>query len=112
MNIRRWYVIQTKPRDETRCVLELSRKGIETLCPMMRDYRWRRKRYESVPLFPGYVFARFVYPESFYKVIWTPGVSRLVQFGETPSHLSDSVVSLMKNAMDSEGLVDQDPRCP
>lgn len=109
MNTVNWYVIQTKPRDEARCTEELTRKGIETFCPMGREYRWRRRRYETVPLFPGYVFALFEYPGSYYQVKWTPGVSRLVQFGDAPTCLEDSIVEGLRSAMDEKGVIDLTP---
>jgi transcriptional antiterminator RfaH len=105
----KWYVIQTKARDEVRCVMELSRKGIESLCPMAREYRWRRRIYEAVPLFPGYVFALFNYTDSYYQVKWTPGIKKLVQFGEAPTCLEDSIVDEMKSSMDDRGIIDLAP---
>ena len=59
----RWYVIRCKPRYEGICVDELERTGFEALCPMGMEYRWRRRRQEAVPLFPGYVFSRLIYPD-------------------------------------------------
>ena len=105
-----WYVVKTKPREELRCVSELAKVEIETVCPMIKDYRWRRKRIELVPMFPGYVFARFAYPDNYYPVKWARGVVDVVKFGNgPPSALDESAVSFFQNRMDEEGVVDTNP---
>jgi transcriptional antiterminator RfaH len=106
----RWFVVKTKPREESRCAAELARVGIETLCPRIKEYRLRRKQVEKVPLFPGYIFARFSYPDNYYSVKWARGVKDLVRFGEgPPATLEESTVNFFTNRMDAEGLVDLDP---
>lgn len=105
-----WYVIRTKPREEARCLEELARAGMETLCPMVREYRLRRRRIEKVPLFPGYVFVRFSFPRDFYTVKWARGVKGLVRFGEGPPvPMEDETLEFFTNRMDEDGLVDMNP---
>jgi len=105
-----WYVVKTKSREESRCISELAKVGIETVCPMVKDYRWRRKRIELVPMFPGYVFARFAYPDNYYQVKWARGVMDVVKFGlGPPLALDKSAVSFFQNRMDKEGVVDTNP---
>jgi transcriptional antiterminator RfaH len=77
---------------------------------MIKDYRWRRKRIELVPIFPGYVFARFAYPDQYHQVKWARGVMDVVKFGQgPPSTLDDNAVSFFQNRMDEEGVVDTNP---
>ncbi len=105
-----WYVVKTKPREESRCISELAKVEIDTVCPMIKDYRWRRKRVELVPMFPGYVFARFTYPDQYYHVKWARGVTDVVKFGHGPPlALDESAVSFFQNRMDEEGVVDTNP---
>ena len=56
-----WYAIQTKPRKERVVQAALDRAGIEAYCPriQMPFGPAKRKSLKEVPLFPGYLFARF-----------------------------------------------------
>jgi len=105
-----WYVIRSKPRHEATCLDELAKAGFEALCPMGMDYRWRRRRHETVPLFPGYVFSRFRFPEDYHKVRWLRGVLHLVQFGEAPPvAVDDSVMRFFLENMNESGVIETGP---
>ena len=106
----RWYVIRCKPRFEGTCVDELGKTGFEALCPMGMEYRWRRRRQEAVPLFPGYVFSRFIYPDDYHKVRWLRGVLHLVQFGEAPPPaVDDEIMRFFVETMNEDGIIKTDP---
>lgn len=107
---KRWFVIRTKPRQESVCLEELSKKGFETLCPLRVEYRFRRRRKEAVPLFPGYVFCQMRFPEDYHGVRWARGVLHLVQFGEAPPPAVDEeVVRFFVESMDEDGVVQTGP---
>ena len=107
---RRWYVLKSKPREEQLCQREIERRGIETLCPMTREFRYRRRRQEVVPLFPGYVFVRFAFPEDYDHVRWAKGVNNLVRFGiNDPPALEESTIRFFLERMDEEGIIDITP---
>ncbi len=109
-NDLRWYVIKTKPREEGRCLEELSSSGIETFCPMTKEYRWRRRRDETVAFFPGYVFGRFIFPDDYYTVKWARGVNSMVRFGENaPPSLDDSIIGFLRGRTDEKGFIDSTP---
>jgi transcriptional antiterminator RfaH len=77
---------------------------------MGREYRWRRRRQEAVPLFPGYVFSRFIYPDDYHKVRWLRGVLHLVQFGEAPPPaVNDSVMRFLLENMNDSGVIENGP---
>ena len=107
---RQWYVLKAKPREEQLCQREIERKGIETLCPMTREFRFRRRRQEIVPLFPGYVFVRFAFPDDYGQVRWAKGVNNLVRFGiNDPPILDENIVRFFLENMDAEGVIDTSP---
>ncbi|NOY86853.1 MAG: hypothetical protein GXP52_06090 [Deltaproteobacteria bacterium] len=107
---RRWYVIRAKPREEERCVRELSSSGIDAFCPMTKEYRWRRRKHEAVAFFPGYVFGRFHFPNDYYTVKWAKGVSNLIRFGENaPPSLDDSIIGFLRGRIDDDGFIDSAP---
>lgn len=106
----RWYVAKTKPREEKIGLMEMDRKGIKTLCPMTREFRFRHRQNEIVPLFPGYLFVRFVFPDQYDAVRWTRGISHLVRFGDGfPPALDENVVMFFVERMDEEGIIDTSP---
>ncbi|UCF30637.1 MAG: hypothetical protein JSV26_11395 [bacterium] len=106
----KWYVVRTKPREELRCREDLVHRGIPVFCPLTREFRWRRRRHETVPYFPGYLFARFTFPDQYYSVKWAKGVSHLVQFGNNdPPAVEDSVIEFFMNRVDEDGFLDQTP---
>lgn len=104
---RLWYVVKTKPREEQICIREMERQGIESLCPMTREFRFRRRRQEIVPLFPGYIFVRFAFPDEFNSVRWLRGVNNLVRFGNSdPPAVDSNEVALFIESMDENGVID------
>jgi len=78
-----WYALRTRARHEKRVDLELQGKGIESFLPLLNEsHRWSdRQQVVSVPLFPGYVFARTQNKlEHRVRVLRTTGVIGFVGF--------------------------------
>jgi transcriptional antiterminator RfaH len=111
-----WYVVQTKPRNEERAQYYLEKEGVETLNPLMEAHSSRRGRSLKTlkPLFPNYIFARFILERDYPKVRWARGVNRVVGRGREPMPISDVVVEEIKNRIDDGGVVkrayDLEPR--
>ena len=61
MTTNAWYAVSTRSHFEPTVAADLSAKGIESYLPAVREvHQWKdRKKTVDVPLFPGYVFARF-----------------------------------------------------
>jgi transcription antitermination factor NusG len=57
----RWYAVYTRSNFEKRVATELAAKPIENYLPVVQEWhQWKdRKKLVEVPVFPGYVFARF-----------------------------------------------------
>lgn len=103
---KKWYVIRSKQRQESVCLDELAKAGIEGLCPLRMEYRFRRRKQEAVPLFPGYVFCRIRFPEEYHNVRWLRGILHLVQFGDAPPPpVDDKVMRYFADNMDKDGVV-------
>src|SRR5579872_6491274 len=81
-----WYVAQTRARHEKRAGEELDRRGIENFLPLYEKMsRWKDRRVRlQLPLFAGYVFARFPLSERL-RALEIPSVARLVGFGDRKS---------------------------
>ena len=107
---KRWYVIRSKPRHESVCLEELAKAGVEGLCPLRMEYRFRRRREEAVPLFPGYVFCKIEFPEGYHTVRWLRGVLHMVQFGDAPPPpLDDDIMDFFIQNMNEAGVVKTGP---
>ena len=106
----RWYVLQTKPKQEARAEANLRTANIETLAPKLRqrDYSHRNALPNRiVPLFPNYLFARFDAAVLLSKIRLTRGIQRVVGFGEYATPIEDGVIELIRSRIDENGLVDQ-----
>ena len=93
-----WHALWTRSRHEPLVCSELTAKGIETFLPtFMRVSKWsdRTKRI-SVPLFPGYCFARFA-PKALSTVVRSNGVvSILSNAGEPIPILTFEIEALQR----------------
>lgn len=107
-DVPRWYVIQTRPKEEDRADSNLRAWKIETFTPKFKERR--SNSYSSAPnyvlkhLFPRYIFARFCATRLF-DVNYTRGVQKVVSFGEGPAPLEDEIVELIKSRINEEGVV-------
>lgn len=79
-NDMRWYCIHTKRYKESWVARQLMESCDEIYLPLLRWQRTVRRQCKWViePLFPGYLFARFVVEERFRAVRYTPGVVSVV----------------------------------
>jgi transcriptional antiterminator RfaH len=110
---RRWYVVHTKPNQEERATANLLAWGVETLFPRFRGTRRiSPTRYRSMPLFPGYLFAKFDLADSHAKVRMTRGVHGVVGFGEFATPVEDTIMDLIRRRIDENGFVRDTPLRP
>lgn len=95
-----WFCLRTEGRREHIAALNLAqRTSIEAFAPRIRLRRERRNggvntRMEA--LFPGYVFARFRYPDQVRHVLSTTGVTGLVSFGSAPPPVPDDAINYLR----------------
>ncbi|WP_417663670.1 transcription/translation regulatory transformer protein RfaH [Pseudidiomarina donghaiensis] len=95
-----WYVVRTKPRQETRARLNLENQDINAFLPEITLQKIRRGKRTDVtePLFPGYIFAELDdYAGKFHKVRSTFGVAKMLTFGETPATIPDALIEEMRH---------------
>ena len=96
----RWYALTVKPRHEFRVMEGLSSFGgeIEGFLPTYQDKRlWSdRTKVIDVPLFNGYVFARFDARSLRVNVLKLGGVKSIVGFGAEPLALADTEIESVR----------------
>jgi len=101
-----WYLVYTKPRQESSALENLVRQGFECFLPLISVEKLRRKLIVAVqePLFPRYLFIRLDASQegrSWNPIRSTIGVSRLVSFGQVPAKLDDELVTAIRNSVSS-----------
>lgn len=103
-----WYVVRTKPKQEERVFDNLQAWNVESRFFKMLARNANSltgKMTESVkPLFPNYVFARFVANEMLHKVNFTRGVHGVVCFGGSPTPMDDKIIALFESGTGEDGL--------
>jgi len=109
VDMKHWYVVRTKPRQEATAETNLRQQGYGCMLPMMRGWRRRKGQRMTVtePCFPGYVFAELELGNSDLGPIRSSrGVSGLVRFGERIPPLPQGFMAELLRCMDTEGLVE------
>ena len=110
INVKRWYVIQTKPGNEYRAENNLTSQGIETFLPLFESYQYFRGEMisKNKPLFSNYLFAKLDINAHYYKVKWTRGVSKILGIGNEPIPVSEKVIQTIKDRVGENNLVKLD----
>ena len=106
--MKKWIAVYTKSRHEQIVINELSKKDIESFCPMFKERRqWSdRKKWVHFPLFRSYVFARIQLKENIF-VLQTIGVNKIVKFQNKISIIPDQVINDIKNIVDGGYKIQQ-----
>lgn len=97
----RWYVVFTKPRQETIALGQLERQGYTCYLPLRAVEKLRRGRriHGTEPLFNRYLFVRL--GGGLDGPSWTPirstlGVSHVVRFGSEPAWAADGLIEQLR----------------
>ncbi|MDE0203449.1 MAG: hypothetical protein OXK73_13545 [Rhodospirillaceae bacterium] len=105
--MRRWYVVQTRPRQEQRAEVNLARQGYRVWLPVMERSRRRAKRIETgrAPLFPQYLFVELdIGREPWRAINGTFGVKRLLADDTHPQALPEEFVAALREATGDDGV--------
>ena len=102
---RDWYVVYSKPHKEEQAQFHLRMKNLDVFFPRLDLVRVAEKRKRIIPLFPNYLFVRIHLPTEFHYVSWSPGVKRVVSFGDQPIPLDQRVVDFLRQQTDPEGVI-------
>jgi len=95
-----WFCLRAAGRREHLAAFNLARRSeVEAFAPRIRVRREARAggvRTVTEALFPGYLFARFHYPEQVRRVVSTTDVLGLVAFGGPPPRLDDGTIAQLR----------------
>jgi len=109
-----WYVIHTKPRQESRALLNLERQGYECFLPTIAKKKIGQTALELVtePLFSRYLFISLdtnINSKSWSPIRSTLGVSKLVTFGSEPAKVHNHLIAQLR---DHEAKLSSNPQSP
>ncbi|KAA0690830.1 transcription/translation regulatory transformer protein RfaH [Halopseudomonas laoshanensis] len=94
-----WYLIQCKPRQETRALENLRNQSFTCYAPMhpVEKIRHGKRVTLDEPLFPGYLFINLCeFTESWHPIRSTRGVLRMVTFANKTLPVAVSIVEGIK----------------
>lgn len=99
---RSWRVIYTRPRWEKKVDLLLKAQGIESYCPLRREYHtWAdRRKLVELPLFSSYVFVYSNIKEDI-QIRQTLGVINFILFHNKPATISPEEISRIRYLNDN-----------
>jgi len=100
---KKWYALYTKPRWEKKVDILLTKKGIESWCPIQKiERQWSdRKKVIEDPLFKSYVFVH-INDSSKKEVLITDGVLNFVHFEKKPAIISNDEIAIIKRYLADE----------
>ena len=103
----RWYVVQSKPREELRAGYFLKEKGLEVYVPLMEVAitRGSHSVMQRKPLFPSYLFCRFDPEISLGHVRWTKGVVKILPESINPISVENHLVTSLLNLGQKDGII-------
>lgn len=96
----RWFVVQTKPRQEHIALDNLERQGYHAYLPRLRLQKRRRDQWHSVlePLFPGYLFVQLAPgKDNTAPIRSTLGVRGLVRFGLHTPEIDNNLIAFFRH---------------
>jgi transcriptional antiterminator RfaH len=107
-----WFCLRTQPKHEHIAAVGL-RRQLETPCfsPRLRFRKATRRGavWFVEPMFPGYIFAEFIYPLMNRRVEHASGVQGIVHFGDYLATIDVATVALLQEKAGDDEIVTIDP---
>jgi transcriptional antiterminator RfaH len=100
-NTTAWYVVHTKPRQETRAFENLQNQGFHCFLPTMQVQKLRNQKVQTItePMFSRYLFIQLDdTTQNWGPIRSTLGVSRLVSFGPLPAKVPPEFIAFLQEA--------------
>jgi transcriptional antiterminator RfaH len=107
----KWYVVQSKPREEFRAKHFLEEKGFHTYLPQVEivGINGSRDVVKRKPLFPNYLFCQFDPKESLAHIRWSKGVAKILPESVRPVSIEDGVLNTIRSLEASDGIIRKKP---
>lgn len=101
--MKRWFVVNTKPRNEERAANNLVQGGIEVLAPKLRLRKFKEGKFVYVveAMFPGYIFVKFHPIDDYRLVKYARGVKTIVNFGGRIVPLQEDLIHFIQARLEN-----------
>ena len=100
-----WVLIYTKVKQEIRASKNLQKQGFKTFLPLIVASNKKSELKSLVPVFPRYFFAQLnLSLDNWTSIKSSYGVSHIVMFGEKFTTIPRSIIKLIQNKLDEEGV--------
>lgn len=106
-----WFCLKTQPKREHLAATGLRRQfEIECLSPRLRFRKMtlRGPVWFVEAMFPGYLFAKFIYSKQHRVVEYSHGIRGIVHFGNRLATLSENIVAALQASVGAEEVVTVD----
>lgn len=103
-----WYSARTKPKHEHIATANLRKNlGLEVFFPKFRIEKMTRRGLARVvePLFPCYIFVKCIVGDSIGAIQYSPGISRLVQFGDKIPAVPDAIILELQSCFTTDETI-------
>ena len=104
----RWHVVQTHPHKEAASETRLAAQGYQTFLPLQNKTIRHARRILTAqrPVFPQYLFVRFVRGQTRWRPInGTMGVRHLIMNGDEPAPVARGVVESLIASTGDDGIL-------
>jgi transcriptional antiterminator RfaH len=106
-----WFCLKTQPKREHLAATALRRQfGVKCFSPRLRFRRMTQRGpvWFVEAMFPGYLFAKFVYSTQHRAVESSHGISGIVHFGDRLATLPENIVTALQSKVGAEEIVTLD----
>jgi transcriptional antiterminator RfaH len=106
-----WFCLKTQPKREHLAAIALRRHfGVECFSPRLRFRRMTQRGpvWFVEAMFPGYLFAKFVYSTQHRAVENSHGIRGIVRFGDRLATLPENIITALQSRVGSEEIVTLD----
>lgn len=94
--MKQWYTLYTKPNAEYQVATALRQRGLEIFLPEIATTEGNGPQ----PLFPSYLFFKVDFGITMMSSIqWTPGLIRILAFGDDPQPVDVEVIDLIRRKL-------------
>jgi transcriptional antiterminator RfaH len=107
-----WFCLRAQPKREHLAAIGLRRQlNVPCYAPRLRFRKMTRRGavWFVEAMFPGYLFAQFVYTDQHRRVGHSPGIQGIVQFGDDLATVDAGLISSLQHTSDQEEIVTIDP---
>jgi transcriptional antiterminator RfaH len=107
-----WFCLKTQPKHEHIAAATLRRQvGVPCFSPRLRFRKATRRGavWFIEPMFPGYIFAQFVYLPLHRRIEHSSGVQRIVRFGDYLATIEAGTITALQQRAGDEEVLTIDP---